>query len=157
MKRICVGCDNEIPSDKYSNAIYCSTICACRASGKRWREKNREYLKEKANQYSNNIAQRMLIRARSRAKLVGIPFNLTIEDIVIPQFCPILGIELVSRQTKGYGPSSPSLDRIIPKLGYIKGNVRVISARANLLKNDASIEELERVIADLKEIMRCNE
>ena len=46
--------------------------------------------------------------------------------------------------------NSPSLDRIRLELGYVKGNVRVISGRANLLKNDATIEELEAVLGDMK-------
>jgi len=56
--------------------------------------------------------------------------------------CPILGIPLIP----GIGaqsPNSPSLDRIIPSLGYVKGNIAVISYRANAMKNDATIDELE--------------
>ena len=44
----------------------------------------------------------------------------------------------------------PSLDRIDGAKGYVKGNVRVISHRANMLKNDATIEELELVLKDLR-------
>jgi hypothetical protein len=52
----------------------------------------------------------------------------------------------------GFFPDSPSLDRIDPSKGYVKGNVRVISARANLLKNDATVGELTLVLEDLREI-----
>ena len=43
-----------------------------------------------------------------------------------------------------------SLDCIIPELGYVPGNVAVISRRANTIKNDATIEELELVLAYMK-------
>ena len=96
----------------------------------------------------------MLSRCKYRAKQSGLFFNLTKDDVVIPEFCPVLGIKLRQmlideEPKKGYHPKAPSLDRIIPELGYVKGNVRVISARANLLKNDATISELELVLQDL--------
>ncbi len=99
----------------------------------------------------------MLSRCKYRARQRGIPFDLTKDDIVIPKTCPVLGIELrqlliEDEPQKGYHPNAPSLDRIIPELGYVKGNVRVISARANLLKNDATISELELVLKDLKRL-----
>jgi hypothetical protein len=57
----------------------------------------------------------------------------------------VLGVPLVagSRKSKEY---APSLDRVVPSLGYVRGNVRVISYRANTLRRDASIEELEAVL-----------
>jgi hypothetical protein len=85
----------------------------------------------------------MLTRARSRAKAANLPFNITEEDIRIPNFCPVLGIRL--RKGSGRGGvlhSSPSLDRIHPSKGYVRGNVLVVSSRANTLKNDATPEEM---------------
>lgn len=80
-------------------------------------------------------------------------FDIDASDIVIPEFCPVLGIKLNPRNRGvGYHPDSPSVDRIDNDKGYVKGNVRIISARANLLKNDATIEELTLVLEDLK---RC--
>lgn len=66
----------------------------------------------------------------------------------------VLGIPIVKTHGTsgkvGYRPNAPSVDRIRPELGYVKGNVRVISSRANLLKNNAEIWELEKVLEDLK-------
>ncbi len=99
----------------------------------------------------NNLEADILTRCRYRAKKHGIPFDLTIEDIIIPERCPVLGIPLDRGGvgTKGGRPNSPSLDRMRPAGGYVKANVRVISNRANTLKCDATIAELEAVLADL--------
>lgn len=81
--------------------------------------------------------------AKARAERDGVPFSISVEDIVIPETCPVLGVTLAQRLGKqGGGPNSPSLDRIVASLGYIPGNVVVISMRANRLKNDASVKEL---------------
>lgn len=74
----------------------------------------------------------------------GVPFTITKEDIVIPTHCPILGIPLF-RGPRGGGENSPSLDKVRPELGYVPGNVIVISNRANRLKADATIEELRDI------------
>lgn len=72
--------------------------------------------------------------------------------MVIPDFCPVLGLPLY-RNTGGLaqGPNSPSLDRIDPALGYVKGNVNVISSKANAIKSNATPEELLRVAAYYQE------
>lgn len=88
----------------------------------------------------------MLANARQRAAKAGVPFGITRADIVIPSHCPVLGVELVRRiGRKGGCDSSPSLDRIIPDLGYVPGNIVVVSRRANRIKTDATVEELEAV------------
>lgn len=85
----------------------------------------------------------MLATSRRRASKLGLEFNLTIEDILIPEQCPILGIKLIRQTNKGRSAKcSPSLDRIDSSKGYIKGNVWVISMLANAMKNEANKEEL---------------
>lgn len=86
---------------------------------------------------------RMLRRAKQRAKDRGLEFNLVVEDIAIPTHCPVLGIELkVHKGRSGGNPESPALDRIDNTKGYVRGNVMVVSHRANMMKVDASPEEL---------------
>ena len=91
----------------------------------------------------------MLHRVKMRAKGTGQEFSLTVDDIKIPSVCPVLGIPLVIG-----GPlnNAPSMDRLDSALGYVPSNVRVISCRANLLKNNGTVEEMTAVLRDLKNI-----
>ena len=92
---------------------------------------------------SESPEKKMLRRARQRARERGYEFNLELSDIHIPTRCPVLGIELVVHKGRSGGnPNSPALDRIDNKKGYVKGNVMVVSHRANMMKVDASPEEL---------------
>ena len=72
-------------------------------------------------------------------------------DIFIPEACPLLGIEITKNIVGQPTHNSPSLDRIDNRLGYVKGNVWVISHRANTLKSNASLEELERLVSNLRD------
>ncbi|MBS7457703.1 hypothetical protein [Coralloluteibacterium stylophorae] len=94
----------------------------------------------------------MLTNAKRRAARKGLPFALTLEDIRIPANCPVLGIPL-EVCGKAFSDRSPSLDRLVPSLGYVPGNVEVISNRANLLKRDGSLEEVRAVLRYMK--ARC--
>ena len=73
--------------------------------------------------------------------MYNLPFDICEEDIVIPEICPILKIP-IQRGDNKVGPNSPSLDRIRPELGYVKGNIQVISYKANTMKSDATLIEL---------------
>lgn len=86
---------------------------------------------------------KMLMRAKSRARIKNIEFDLTIDDIKIPKYCPILGIELISKSGKPGGQkSSPALDRKDSKKGYTKDNIQIISHLANMMKSHADEYEL---------------
>jgi hypothetical protein len=62
--------------------------------------------------------------------------------------CPLLNIELtyknheVSKMPKNYA----TLDKIDPSKGYVVGNLQILSQRANTIKNDASLEELQMLV-----------
>jgi hypothetical protein len=94
--------------------------------------------------------------ARHRALINNVSFNIELIDIIIPKFCPVLNIELDRTHSKSHD-NSPSLDRIVPSLGYTKGNVVVISHRANTIKNKATWQELLRVSEWLKGELQCKE
>lgn len=85
-----------------------------------------------------------MFSVKTRARKKGLAFDLTEEDINIPSHCPVLGIPLFHKRGKGTGPhdNSPSLDRIIPEKGYVKGNVIVVSSKANRIKSNATADEI---------------
>lgn len=93
--------------------------------------------------------------ARNRAKAKGLEFNLVLEDIIIPSHCPVLGIELEVHENF-HGHSSPTIDRIDNTQGYIKNNIIIISYRANWIKTDASIDELEKIVTFYKQYILRN-
>lgn len=92
------------------------------------------------------VREAMLRQARSRAKRAGLPFSIVLEDIIIPELCPVLDIPLVPG-TKMPHAGSPSLDKFIPSLGYVPGNIYVISRRANTMKSDGSVEDVRKLLA----------
>ena len=100
--------------------------------------------------YQKDPRSVMLLSAKARANRDGLPFDLTREDIVVPDVCPVLGIPLYVGDRNQHD-NAPSLDRKDSTQGYVKSNVVVISYRANRIKNDATIEELEKVLAYSKQ------
>ncbi len=107
--------------------------------------KNKEYLKNRRKDFRYSLFN----NAKYRAKKNNLEFSITIDDIIIPELCPIFLIKLITGSSKTI-PQTPSLDRINPKIGYIKSNIWVISHRANKIKNDASVEELKMVAYGLE-------
>lgn len=109
-------------------------------------EHREEVLQKAKNRRRANKAKEMWKSARERARKKDVPFAIDVEDIVIPDFCPVLGIPLVVGDGVLHS-NSPSLDRIVPEKGYVKGNVIVVSHKANTIKSDANIDELRKVVA----------
>jgi len=94
----------------------------------------------------------MVYAARNRARMGGLECTITVDDIVIPETCPVLGIPLFARIGAGRSnrdqvENSPSLDRIDNGKGYIPNNIAVISMRANMIKNNATLAELKAIVA----------
>lgn len=89
--------------------------------------------------------KRIVSDARARAKAKGVAFSLSYTDLDWPDQCPALGIVLNYKYVGGQGSDSPSLDRVNSSVGYLPGNVRVISWRANKIKSDATVAELHRL------------
>lgn len=140
----CPQCSNTI------RRVNQSACVACESSKQLIRTKRPEVAQQiqKASQRRRKAMSaelKMHVRRRSDARKNNIPYTLDISDIVIPDICPVLGIPIVANQPIS-SDYSPSLDRFIPELGYIQGNVYVISNRANRIKNDASVEEIRLLL-----------
>jgi|SRR6185503_19320351 len=106
----------------------------------------REKLRARDRKRHRKFPERMLLtKARARAKQDKVACTIVLGDIIIPKTCPVLGIKLYKGSRKRHD-GSPTLDRVILDQGYIPGNVAVISHRANRIKSDASLQELEALI-----------
>lgn len=95
--------------------------------------------------------KRILRRLKNRAKSKLIPFNLELCDIEIPAHCPILGIPIFCHSGRSR-EDSVSVDRIIPELGYVKGNIVIVSNRANRIKTDSTLSELDKIVQFYKQL-----
>lgn len=102
----------------------------------------RHYLQDRRQRHPD---VELVARAKKRASRLGIPFALA-QPITMPKRCPALGILLTPGGSRRDG--SPSLDRIDPRQGYVSGNVRVVSDRANRLKGDRTADQLRALAAD---------
>lgn len=152
--KACLKCSQEKPledfflskkGDRYGRQSYCKPCCA--AKHREWREANPVREKEQRRRWRRiNRKKLMLEDARRRTVMFKLPFSLTADDFEIPEFCPVLGVKLEQNEGRN-GPFSASLDRINPSLGYVVGNVQVISLRANIMKSDATADELRKFAA----------
>jgi hypothetical protein len=107
------------------------------------------YKNQVKNWKKNNIEKTMIKHIKKSARERGLEFNLELTDMVVPKICPVLGTKLEVNQDKARH-NSPSVDRIDSSKGYIKGNIRIISWRANNVKGNSTIEELEAVLEYMK-------
>jgi len=110
-----------------------------RKSRLKFPEKYKEYARKSKE---NNKEQRLWKSAKGNAKTMSREFNIDVSDIIVPTHCPYLGIKLTSIVGDGKKNTNISLDRKDNTKDYIKGNVQVISWKANKLKNDLTEEEL---------------
>lgn len=128
---------NQRPENRVKN------IARCEKYRKANLAKRRVYL---YNLRKDNTVQFLLYAAKRRAKRKGILFNIADTDVYLPKVCPVLGIEL-KFGTRAIRDTSPTLDRIDNKKGYITGNVAIISWRANTIKSSGSAWEHRAIAA----------
>lgn len=106
---------------------------------KKYREENRKGSFEKK-------LHTLIISKRSWAKKRGIEFSIEDSDFEPVYFCPLLPhIKFNFSNGDGFREDSMSLDRIDPTKGYVKGNVQLISQKANQIKNNATLGEFEEI------------
>lgn len=124
------------------------------------KEYHAEYWKSKKNTpeyYERILPTNKLSNAKSRAKAHNLPFDITAQDIkdIWPKdnICPALGIPFTfgGKEDKNY--STPSLDRIIPSKGYVKGNIQIVSALANHIMSNATPDQVIQVGQYFKKII----
>lgn len=129
----CQGCHRNLPASAFT--LYSRSYTAC-------------------NECRFLVAA--LRRKRMDAARAGLDFNLTLDSFErpLPAVCPISlqpllysvdGVSGIDRSRVA------SFDRVIPSLGYVEGNVQIISHRANGFKSNASRDEIERLLRYMDE------
>jgi hypothetical protein len=111
-----------------------------------------EYAEYQRKDRAKNPRVHLVNQAKTRARRDGLPFDISVETMYWPTHCPVLGVELsynkepkVRRENWQVRSATATLDRHINELGYVLGNVNVISHRANRIKTDATPLELSLV------------
>lgn len=103
-----------------------------------WRKNNPDYQKK----WTKKCPESQLLRsARQRAKQKNMECTITQNDIHIPKICPVFKVPLV----KGT-EYAPSLDRIDNTKGYTPENIVVVSRKANVMKNNGSVQDLKMLV-----------
>jgi hypothetical protein len=103
------------------------------------KNKERIALRKKNDPWNDKLKS-----AKKRADEAGVHFNIDRDYLnsIRVTHCPALGIELKYTENSRIYDDSATLDRIIPKLGYVKGNVQILSYKANRMKSNATSDEL---------------
>lgn len=131
---------------------------AGREAALRWHHKNKDVANQKSKKYyllsgedKKLWAQRLVSRTKARCKKSGVSFSISYKDIlaVLPEdmMCPILCVKMQLRGGRG-NKYSASIDKVLPELGYVPGNIAIISSWANLIKRDCTDPAIFRRIAD---------
>lgn len=151
----CWNCKQVLPEGQFykcaSDGSYGkkTNLCrACHQEAARRRYRNNKEKEERKRK--DNPIKVLLKNIKARAKANNVPFSLQESDLIIPDKCPVLGIDIRPFDNSGH---SPSVDRFIPELGYIAGNCQIISKRANSLKNNATFSEIEKLYNWMKEYL----
>jgi len=157
MKR-CPKCGIEKPRSEFGRDQRTKTglLCYCRDCHnlrcRIWGKENRTAKAAMASRYRTARPEHYLwAAAKIRAERWGLPFTIVPADVVIPLVCPVFGT-LLARSKRGQLANSPSLDRFVPELGYVPGNIAVISHRANALKFNASLEEHRALVLWMEKV-----
>jgi hypothetical protein len=161
-RRTCVDCGAETnpsqmarsrvgrDSEEGRHSIYLARCISCQVS----------YNKQRRNElpWWHARVPYLIANARARARARGLEFAITRDDIDIPDVCPVLGIPFsreIEDDARYFAQSmSPSIDRIDNSRGYTPDNIVVVSCRANSIKGDASVEELEAVATFYRDLRK---
>lgn len=144
-KTICKKCkikNNKTRREQYSNFKNNGLCVTCginksEPNKTRCKQCSKKTTKWAIKRYEKNPSKILWLSAKDRAHKNHEPFNIEVSDVIIPKKCPILDIKL-KRGRGVHCETSPTIDKIIPKLGYIKGNVQVVSHLGNLMKQNAT-------------------
>jgi len=174
INKVCKDCKLNLPIyNFYKNhrGFYFSYCKKCSGKRAKKHKQTKEYkIKEKIYKQSTEYRKRsnflkrtqenhrittMLNNAKRRANKKGLPFTIAKKNITIPERCPLLNIPL-EWGSRGDYENTPSLDQIIVNKGYTPDNIRVISKKANSMKNSATKDEMKTFISNIVDYMNID-
>lgn len=150
--RYCNDCDEILPVERFLKTRASNVCNECKSI-------------KAAKREPGMIVRQKILQFKNRVYHTDIPINIDFEDlgmttelrtikkrevkvpITWPTHCPVLGIELnwAYGGKKHMQPNSPSIDKIIPELGYIPGNAQIVSMKYNTMKQDSTPEQRQKV------------
>lgn len=122
---------------KYCNDPDCKRAAKLKCSREDYLNNRKQKLIYSDKLRNTNPLEYIYGSRRYQAQKRGTPFEISIAEIIVPDTCPVFGTKFVRKTA-----SAMSLDRINNDKGYIKGNVQVLSRKANQMKSNATPEEL---------------
>jgi len=163
----CNTCEQELPLVEYSkNSANKDRLQSnCKKCDNEYQRKrrveNKEYSLDYQRKYQANRRkdfnyrlQMLLNASKQRASLKNREHTITLDDIKdlypVDGKCPVFGFDL-EFNSQGFRETSPSIDRIDSTKGYTRDNIQIISWKANRLKAYATVEDLELLVAFLKQ------
>lgn len=156
--KICTSCKQELPLSFFwpQKGTADGRHYWCNGCFKAAQIEKTEKIKAQTGELRKNpekwdvlIRNTLYSNAKKRAKILGVDFTITRDDIPLVHECPILRVPL-QKAIGVHERNSYSLDRRDSSQGYVPGNVFVLSQRANNIKSSFSIEEVERLLAYMK-------
>lgn len=138
--RVCDTCHTYKSTCQFSLVVKYHPEHGYRPTCKRCSANARETLRRNRS-WKDDATEVLLSGSKQRAKRLGREHTITLTDIVIPDVCPVLGIPL-QREDRDTWMNAPSIDRIDSSKGYTPDNIVIVSRRANILKRDATPQEL---------------
>lgn len=124
-----------------------------------YREQNREKIRMMNTVYKKDgtlnltvLVNNMFSGAKVRAKKQKVPFTITkdhIKELLKDMRCYYFGIELKPASDTFSHKYSPTLDKVIPELGYVPSNIVLCSYKANSIKDKGTLEELKMIVEKL--------
>lgn len=172
--KICRDCGRELPIDMFykNDTGYRPECKECKIktdSERRSRDIESSRAKERAQYYKNrdkeiaakkryrknlkeaNYFKHFIMNKKKSMMRADITWDLDERYLreLFTGVCPVFGCAIHAGGAKD--DCKAELDRLIPSKGYVRGNVRWISSRANRLKSDASIDELKKILKYMEE------
>jgi hypothetical protein len=141
----CSKCENDLPIGDFALKHDVKRGKGYRASSCKKCMRESQRLRYESHRKSNPFLHKAT-RIKSRASSLGVPYDLDKDylESIWTGSCPIFGQEISLSEARG-NPWCAELDRLRPDLGYVKGNVRFLSRKANSYKSNMTLEEAEKI------------